>query len=748
MAAEGKKAVAPSSGGGAQQPARAPMRAAAGPVPAVTPVGTSAGTSARTASRARRAAMSSGGKIAIPGSDRVREAPRKPDVTTTPNVTQAQAEANASQGDCGCGCNGASKGRDEAAVPAAIGATQRAGRDTRVRKKVRKGRTLGAARAASLARREATSTRGKAGISANASAAQLARAANPHLSGRELAKALREQRSRQGKTGSGNGSSSRGRVRPTAKTKTGAAQDAPWKVGESETASGQTLTGTMVGRSENVTGDDSSTCRSVTGTEYLGADIFREFCQTEPSKTPRKVEVTTTAHGNRVSGNRIGRGTNVTGDEAGTCKRVTGNEYVDVKQAELFCGGAAQAEPRKPSSGETRQSKALKGNSGGRSDMVIGDGSGTGRELTGTQYTQPGSAEAPAKVGGGTTLRGGHISGSMIGRSSRVTGDEPGSCRDVTGDDYIGQEQYKDFCEQPPQRRDRKVEISSTLTGSRISGSSIDRSDTVTGNEPGTCKAVTGTPYGSADQYAQYCEVEESGMAAARTRKPRATPGAVLTGQQPAIGGDTTGDAKGACENVSGTPYVGADQYAAACPATPAETGSPDFPQPLNGAPWSDFSVTSAIGGAGQGHNRSALTGTQLEQGQITGPFGMAPGKVTGTEEARFGKDRSRAPTASVPTPRESVDGRVKSRVTGEGIDAGHKITGDDWDRGDNVTGTEGMSATRRNPSWGNGTQAAPVARAAINRNAELPEPVSKVTGGSGNTERGALVTYSGGARG
>jgi hypothetical protein len=33
-------------------------------------------------------------------------------------------------------------------------------------------------------------------------------------------------------------------------------------------------------------------------------------------------------------------------------------------------------------------------------------------------------------------------------------------------------------------------------------------------------------------------------------------------------------------------------------------------------------------------------------------------------------------------------------------------------------------------------------------RNEELAEPVSKVTGGSGNTEKGALITYSGGARG
>ena len=33
-------------------------------------------------------------------------------------------------------------------------------------------------------------------------------------------------------------------------------------------------------------------------------------------------------------------------------------------------------------------------------------------------------------------------------------------------------------------------------------------------------------------------------------------------------------------------------------------------------------------------------------------------------------------------------------------------------------------------------------------RNEELPMPNSKVTGGSGNTDKGSLITYSGGARG
>jgi hypothetical protein len=86
------------------------------------------------------------------------------------------------------------------------------------------------------------------------------------------------------------------------------------------------------------------------------------------------------------------------------------------------------------------------------------------------------------------------------------------------------------------------------------------------------------------------------------------------------------------------------------------------------------------------------------------------------------------------------------SRVTGEGQTAGHKITGDDWDRGDRVTGTEGSSAKRRNPSRNGPMSAMPTVER--KRNEEVPEPVSKITGASGNTDRGALITYSGGARG
>ena len=208
-----------------------------------------------------------------------------------------------------------------------------------------------------------------------------------------------------------------------------------------------------------------------------------------------------------------------------------------------------------------------------------------------------------------------------------------------------------------------------------------------------------------------------------------------------------TGADKGACEEVSGTPYVGADQYAAACPATAATTASSDFPQPIGGtAVGQQFSVETPSGGAAAAMGSTGITGSQYEKnGGITGPFGMADGKVTGTEEARFGEKSVQQPEMR-PEAVGDVEGRVKSRVTGEGQDAGLKITGDDWERNEHVTGTEGRSAAMRNQTMRMGT--ANTMHVENKRNEEMPVPNSKVTGGSGNTEKGSLITYSGGARG
>lgn len=692
---------------------------------------------------ARRKAMSSRGKVAVSSNDRVRTAP----AAAKPAAVAAAPES--SKEGCGCGC----KGNRTESAPAASSAPRARAQSPNGRAKPRAGvnqmALQNSSRAASLARRRAQSSRGKAGLSANGlTAAQTARAANPQLTGRELAKALREQRSRKGSAGQKK-SEPAGRQRQSREKAKGGAQDQPWKVAASETSHGQTVTGTLVGRSRKVTGDEPSTCRAVTGTEYLAADIFREFCQAEPGKANLRVGVSPTVRGNRVTGNEVGRSNKVTGDEPGTCKRVTGTEYVSPDQTESFCGARPEPGPAKVTRAETTKGKAVTGSNVGRSQKVTGDEPGAGRQLTGTQYMQSAEGQAPAKVGASATLRGGMVTGTLVGRSGKVTGDEPGSCRNITGDDYVGQEQYGDFCAATPAPSDAKVGASHTLKGEVVTGTMTGRASRVTGDEPGTCKSITGTPYAGAEQYQAYCGTADADNAKARAQRPKAYAGANLTGLQPAIGGKMTGDARGACEDVTGTPYVGADQYAAACPAVAAEPGASDFPQPLGEAPWGDFSLNAPMHAAKAAEQGGAITGTRYEQGQITGPFGMAAGKVTGTEEARFGHGPRRVEEEVAAMPLAgTVDGRVKSRITGEGQDAGAKITGDDWDRGDRVTGTEGASATRRNPTRRGGPMTAMAPLRVGSRNEELPRPVSKVTGGSGNTDRGSLITYSGGARG
>jgi hypothetical protein len=517
------------------------------------------------------------------------------------------------------------------------------------------------------------------------------------------------------------------------------------------------VTGTQANRSPRTTGNEASTCRPITGTEYLGSEIFSTFCPSPPpSSQPPKVRVTATSHGNRVTGNEVGRSEKVTGDEPGTCKNITGTEYIGADQSLAWCG-TVQPSPRKIGRSQTLGGQPVSGVMVGRSEKVTGDEPGALRSLTGDQYINeqvetPG--RAPTKVSQLQTLRGTNVTGTHVGRGDRVTGDEPGSCRFITGDEYVGSQQYERFCGTRPAPEPAKVGFSVTNRSLVVSGTRTGRSEKVTGDEPGTCKAVTGTPYAGLEEAGAWCPTNRVEEIRARTPVRFGT---VMSGIQPGIGGVMTGAERGACEDVTGTPYVGPDQLAATCDASTGRQA--DFPQPLHDQPWQQFSVQSPARAAQISRQKGAgggVTGTAYEQGnRITGPFDMAPGKVTGTEQFRFdrrGSQPSRGPlvpqaaTAEEAPVTADEDLRPRSRVTGEGISAGLKITGDDWDRGERVTGTEGASARRRNPSRPGPMSAMPAFQP--KRNEEVPEPVSRITGSSGNTSSGSLITVSGGARG
>ena len=607
-------------------------------------------------------------------------------------------------------------------------------------------------RALVLARREAQSKHGKTAGKQPTSAASVARQGDPELTSRELSQRVRELRSKSGASGTQRS----GGCRPCGPNKNGskqaiAAEDAHWKVGASETITGQVVTGTQANRSSKTTGNEASTCRSVTGTQYLGSEVFETFCQSSPSPSqPSKVAVTNTSHGNRVTGNEVGRSEKVTGDEPGTCKMLTGTEYISANQSQEYCGGI-QPSPRKVGKSNTLEGRKVSGTMVGRSANVTGDEAGSHKGLTGDQYlgSDPLPEGRPAeKVGSFNTLRGAGVTGTNVSRAESVTGNESGSCKRVTGDEYVGPQQYQAFCGGRPDPEARKVGLSQTNKSQAVSGTMTGRSKLVTGDEPGTCKAVTGTPYAGMEQADTWCDSPSVEVIQQRTPRRIGTPAALLTGQQPGVGGVMTGADKGACEVLTGTPYIGGDHLVQACGSN-APLGSDAYQNASSTGPGSQFTVQSPASAAQlDREHSSAVTGISYENGsRITGPFDMAPEKVTGTEQFRFdNKPRQlNAPPSEELSTQESGS-RPVSRVTGEGQSSGLNITGDDWARGESVTGTEGVSARRRNPSRPGSMGAMPAFDS--KRNEELVKPDFLITGASGNTREGQLVTFSGGARG
>ncbi len=586
--------------------------------------------------------------------------------------------------------------------------------------------------------------------------------------------------------------------RPSGRMRARMETPAPAKVEEGHTLAGQGVTGTMVERSQKVTGNEPGSCRGITGTEYIGAEQYDSLCSTRPEPTPSKISVSQTSRehtvtgtsidrsdkvtgnepgskrpitgtdyvrssngatapdkvdlshtsqGRTVTGTAVGHSSKMTGDEHGSCRGVTGTEYLSTEQFQA-CNTSAPHSPRKVSVMSTRDDQPVSGTAVGRSASVTGNEPGSCRAITGSQYYNTDSelcaTSGPNKVANMQTAGGHTVTGSEVGRSPKTTGDEAGGCKPVTGTDYIGADQQAAVCDaSTPVAPVAKVAVDTTWRGQPVTGSYVGRSTRVTGDEFGGCSPISGTPYIGRSQYSNFCEAPDKEAQEARIKTSALIPATAVTGDRPGAGGSVmTGDERGACEVVSGTPYVGADNTATNCATsnrfvsrTSTWEEPPRPPAPL------DFSIVSPARAAQQ-KAYEGVTGTEYSSERITGPVNKACGLITGTPEFRH-RDTGMQQGAQ-----EEVIAAAR-RLTGEGSQAGRQITGDAWNAMSRVTGTEGASSLARNPSErgnprGAGTSA-PRFREEVTP-AEVPQ--SRITGSSGNTGGGALVTLSGGARG
>ncbi|MCE5387457.1 MAG: CsoS2 family carboxysome shell protein [Acidithiobacillus sp.] len=665
------------------------------------------------------------------------------------------------------------------------------------------------------ARRQTMAQRGKAALTVvrglSSAAARLRYLENGSV--REYAKLRREELAQHGR------GTQATPAQPTGKQRSRKFR----KVEEGTTLAGTAVTGTQVDRQVTVTGNESGTCRTVTGTEYVGAEQFGQFCGNVPAAGAPKVRITSTSGRQAVSGTLLGRSPAVTGDEAGSCRSVTGTEYLSSESFQGFCGTDLPARTPKVMLGATeRLGMPVSGSDEFRPNRVTGVETGVQRAITGSQYADAGVAKmtingAPKKVAESQTLSGRSVSGTAVDSSQRITGLEAGECRQLTGTEYMSLESYRGLCNSVPAPSPAKVGITQTAKGERVTGNLVDRSEKVTGNEPGSCQRVTGTGYSSAN----LC-----GGGIDKVQEMTSLGGSAITGTGMDRLPKMSGDERGGCWPVTGTEYHGLEQYAH-CASTP----QPEAPKvalsrtprgqmvsgpamepselvtgneagedlPVSGTPYlgeeqtlstelvpttsvsverkqgscqcdscayklaaqqsqmaavssrfavepvqspSTFSITPP---ARQG--RSLITGNSFDQGsRVTGPVNLARGLITGTPEFR---SREPEPIPLAPMPATEAPAPSAQSEDIRPVRGAWQVTGDDWSRSNRVTGTEGPWAKSRNPTQ-RGSIRNCVMNAAMNKDQPLAAPVadSKITGSSGSSPRGAAVTYSGGARG
>ena len=377
--------------------------------------------SGREASRARRQAMSEQGKAGV----------------VTDRIANAKRMSRAVEKDCG---GGDAKTARETAPMLAVPKATNSPRRNDVKAVV----ASSAGRLNSKLRREALAAHGKTGADAyrkGVSSAQMVRHQNPDISGRDLARTVRTQRSSSG--GNGNGT-----TQPAGRAAT-AGRRRPERQNNG-------VSGTRVSHSERTTGDETGLCRAVTGTDYFSSDVFAEFCQKEVPFVPRKVESSENLSGGVITASgKVGLSEKVTGNERGSCRTVTGVEYVGREHYDDFCKS-------KP---------------------------------------EPGVA----KVSFSQTTRGQIISGSKPARSHQVSGGEAGTCSAVTGTPYAGSEQFRDFCAQDDVtlsevRNQRRTGVAGRdITGMQPGYSGL------TGATKGACRDVSGTAYVGVTHHQQVC---------------------------------------------------------------------------------------------------------------------------------------------------------------------------------------------------------------------------------------------------
>ena len=286
---------------------------------------------------------------------------------------------------------------------------------------------------------------------------------------------------------------------------------------------GQRVTGSRIGSGQSVTGGQRGTVQPVSGTQYVVVGDSASSRVAGP-----KVGFAKTATGLTVSGTMVRSAVAITGDEAGSAS-VTGR--VDQSPADDMTarsqGGSVPTQfPRPPNFGavalsgagssgsrERRRERlaettengiAITGTAFGKSSKVTGDQGGATRNVTGNQFMGPVRRQAPSgqpvpqaaeqagrKLSVAQSWGGQSVSGLDVEQNKRVTGDEAGSNAALTGSQYVAPAAMGG-----PGGAETATSRRLAARASRaVTGNTAKHAEGVTGTARGAGRDVTGTAY-------------------------------------------------------------------------------------------------------------------------------------------------------------------------------------------------------------------------------------------------------------
>lgn len=274
------------------------------------------------------------------------------------------------------------------------------------------------------------------------------------------------------------------------------------------TEDGLPISGVAVGRSVNVTGDESGTCRPITGDQYLMPAARQPLCETGNNAaragrafarngrgdpvTGAKVNESETWTRQRVTGVDVEHNDRVTGDEYGACSSVTGTPYVGPSQYEAVCPGGA------PAMGQPTAGSRVTGDTPLNVDHVTGTQRGSERSVTGTSYYR----ETPADDTKHVETKDGVIAQINTRfsvhspqreaqlRADAVAAQAPSAAERITGSFAVGAgkvtgNQEFNFIPRPKGERAGRIQVTGEgrVEGLTVTGSAWTENTKVTGTE-------------------------------------------------------------------------------------------------------------------------------------------------------------------------------------------------------------------------------------------------------------------------